>query len=155
MTSSDDQGWQSFGQWIEQGDYAPLVLERRLTGRRASLYRMRQQAGEYPDPATPDLPIQIVSQSTPGRIDLGSGKFEAISAANSACVAPAHSTCSYVISQPFELTILPLPGELAHSVLDDVSAGRRKDHGVVHGRMLELPELTLLIQRLWLESEGD
>lgn len=146
--------WGSYSHYLMEGDLAPFVTETRLPDESPTrLIHTRQPAGEHPDPATPDVPLQLCLTPVAGEFDLNCGRFEVGAKAGGVCVAPPDCDCDYRLFSSFELLVLPIPGYIAKAALEDVSVAN--DFGPLHSSFHFDLGLSSPILRLWAEAQDD
>ncbi len=149
--------WDSFAEWYQRGDYAPFVAEARLPADSpVQMVLARQPAGRFPDPATPDLVLQLMTHASgEGYADLGASRGWTQARAGTLSLAPPDTACDYEMTAPFELMVLALPAGPAFDVLREVSGGALTDFGPVHDHRAH-GDLVVesLMRRLWIECDG-
>ena len=151
-TAAVCDGPPSYVSWYEQGPYAPYVNEVRLPiNSPVRMLHSRQPAGQFPDPALPEVVLQLVIQGQgQAQIDLGASHGSIPLRSGQVCVAPAYTACDYQLSDPFELLTLTIPFGRAQQVLTESTDGKLSDFGPIH--RYEMPHdavLASLMQQLW------
>jgi len=146
--------WDSYADWYQYGDYSPFVAEARLSRNApVQLLRVRQPAGDFPDPPTPDLSLALILRgSTKMQLDLGAGRFSGSSHVGSFSVAPSGVACDYRIDGPHEFLVLVLPGAAARAVLSGIGGREINDHGALHATAHQDAAVGSMIRRLWSEA---
>jgi len=147
--------FEGFAAHYVQGPYASFVAEARLPADAPiSMLWVRQPAGSFPDPPTPDLVLQLVTKGKGSAyLDLGATRGRVATGPGKLAIAPAGVGCAYDVSEPADVLILTLPFAQAQPVLDDLSGGTLADFAPVHRH--DMPHdavLASLMTRLWAEA---
>jgi len=150
--------WESYADWYQRGAYAPFVAEARLSRNApVQLLRVRQPAGDFPDPPTPDLSLALVLKGIANvHVDLGAGRFSGSGQVGTFTVAPSDVACDYRIDGPVEFLVLVLPGAATRAVLAAMGGPCAADHGALHATAHQDSAIESMVRRLWVEAaEGN
>jgi len=152
-----DAGYSDYVDWYRRGPYAPYVKEHRLAGSApVRLLRLAQPAGEYPDPATPDLPIQMITRGSVNvSVDAGCGRVRRRAGPGSIFIAPHGTACDYSLDGPHELLVAAVPFPLIRTTLEEACGRDVSDLGRVYANFLRDHLIEQLCRRMWEEAASD
>lgn len=138
--------------FYEKSPHAPFLRERRLTGSHpVRMLATAQPAGHFPDEATPDLVVQLITRgSTKGVFDLGANRFDDRLVPGSIALTPPGAATDHMLEGPFELLVLAVPFDVLRSTLEEASGGLGITHfGRLHSNLFCDPYVEALLRRLW------
>ena len=112
----------SYSDWYANGPYSGYVTERRLGGRaELTLFKARQPAGDYPDPATDDLTLIMNAgrQATPARMDNGIRRYSRPILPGAVVIGPAGLAFDCTVDCGHELLFLSLTRAQLESIAQE------------------------------------
>lgn len=142
--------------FLSRGPYAQFVVEKRSAGRYPiRMFRTAQPAGDFSDPAQPDVVLYKVLRSEARTVrDLGAGRvchrfrkgdfdLQGPGVANEVVAEGRHEIIDFV-----------LPIEAVHAVLGERKPGCNGDFGRLHAAPFRDVFLEQLCMALWRESDS-
>ena len=104
-----------------------------------------------PDPATPDLTLQMFGRADLpfARCNFARGRFDMKGTPGVFSVSPAFTDCDYAGEGAFELLILSMPHETFAPLVAEATNGTAPEPDVLHSRAWSDPAVTWLMHRLF------
>lgn len=152
-----DAEYESIGDYYRRGPLVSYVeAVREPANTELTLFRARQPAGAYPDPATPDL---LLTLQTSGSIDLnfdqGNGRTCAKVHPGMMSLAPAWTDCYYEQSATCELIGVAFPEYAVTKLLEPVGLNAAARLSSLHGRQFRNLLVLQLVKQMWVEAADD
>jgi AraC family transcriptional regulator len=143
--------------WLVSGPYAAYVTERRLPAEAPlGLVTLRQPAGAFPDPPSPDISVQLLLEGTPrAALDFGAGRFAPRFTPGMFCVSPAHTLNTFEIGDSHSIMVAALPWADARPVVAEASGGVLADLGPLHRAAHHDRQVRDLLLLLWRAAEEE
>ena len=142
----------SFAQWIETVPVERVDRQevRPVSGGSAAVIRVWNSRA-FPDPATPDLSVQLLVNGTGrrGHVDVGAGRYAYAATPGTCSFAPAFVDCDYTGDDPFEMLVLAVPHERVVGALGEVSQTDFTGFGALHSRAWTDARVETLVHALW------
>lgn len=131
--------------------YAPHVSGQRSAGRiGATLTRVFQPAGHFPDTATPDLVLFTqLSKPMKGEVDVGSGRFRRQMPRGNLILCPPNAPGDYVAEAAHELIILSVPYRRLVEMAPTAHLPHDGDFGRLHADQFQDAFLSGAVLRMW------
>ncbi|HIC80090.1 MAG TPA: AraC family transcriptional regulator [Kiloniellaceae bacterium] len=142
--------------FLSRGPYAQFVVEKRSVGRRpVRMLRTAQPAGNFSDPAQPDVVLYKSLRSEGHTVrDLGAGRVRHRFRKGDFDLQGPGVANHIVAEGSHELIDFILPIEAVREVLDDPRPGFNGDFGRLHAQPFRDVFLEQLCMSLWRESEA-
>ena len=143
----------TFTQYYE-AIHADALIDKRNPGGAGRMFKAAQSAGDWSDPATPELGFSVITEGIGSySADLGAGRFGSqVRRGETILVGPgagssiqrscAHSIICYAVPYP---DLMAIAGGDAHLPLDG-------DFGALHGAPLADTLIPTMLRRLWGEA---
>jgi AraC family transcriptional regulator len=121
-----------------------------------TLMQTRQTAGDWSDAASPDIVFSRVVGGCPsGVIDLGSGSFRTTGSVGESIIIPPNAATSIVLDHAHEIRFLALPFLTLTNLMADTDWPQDGDFGHLHSFALHDDFMAAIVDRLWLERDGE
>ncbi len=142
--------------FLSRGPYAQFVIEKRSVGRRpVRMLRTAQPAGDFSDPAQPDVILYKALRSEGHTVrDLGAGRVRHRFRKGDFDLQGPGVANHIVAEGSHELIDFILPIEAVREVLDERRPGFNGDFGRLHAQPFRDFFLEQLCMSLWRESEA-
>jgi AraC-like DNA-binding protein len=121
------------------------------------MMELAQDAGFFPDDASPVFNLQLVTSANCGaEIHYGGQKlhFARVHSGN-ICLSPANTQCGYLIDAPNVVLAIPIPLAAVISVAEQVLPSFGGDFSALHGRWLSSDAVRKRMHTLWRAAAGD
>lgn len=134
------------------GAYAEWVTDRRLVATAPVwMLDIAQPAGDFPDPAVPELVLQRDMGRLRATVDLGAGRFRM--QPGQTIAAPPGSAASFTVDVAHHIQVLSVPAyQLAAWVEGDGVSSAGVDLGRLHASGFRNDVIHALMDRLWDEA---
>jgi len=139
--------------FYQRGPYAAYLQEHRLAGSTpVRMFKVSQPAGQYPDPPTPDLAIQLtLSTSVAEHVDWGAGVFKGRIDQGIIGLAPADTPGDYCLATRNEFLVTAIPMTQIRLALQEARPSFN-DFGRLHAAPFRDSLVEALCHRLWDEA---
>ena len=142
--------------FLSRGPYAQFVAAKRSVGRRPiKMFRTVQPAGDFSDPAQPDIVLYKILRSEAHTVrDLGAGRLRCRFRRGDFDLQGPGVSNEIVAEGRHELIDFVLPFKAVREVLGDWRPGFDGDFGRLHAAPFRDAFLEQLCSKLWRESEA-
>jgi AraC family transcriptional regulator len=149
---------QSFYEWVMNERCNPYLLEARAAKPLPVTFFATRQHEAFPDPATPDLNLTLLTAGTGENIacDFDCGRFLLKAWPGEMAIAPAYTDCDYHGGgSTFELLITAFPHRLVKAVIERATERDFTDFAELHARSFRDSQIEQLLRQMWCEAATD
>lgn len=141
-------------EFYRKGPYARFLLEHRSAGvAPVRMFTVDQPAGEYPDPAFPDLLLYVAHDGArEAMFDWGAGRWRGCWRQGDLTLVPGNVATDISLAERHRFLALCLPGMAVAQALG--TSAEAVDFGRLHAAPFRDDFLAALCERLWREAES-